>query len=163
MIVLFDQTRSLLIPGSYYFYFTNTLDVKSHPLSRFVIEQGYLSIPDVDSWMTVTDDVTNLYQDGIFVEHRHHSNLGAYNLLTTIVPQLDISNHKEYKMFIFYSQIVQALSVKLGVEYRRSFMARVTSSGEGYSMGILFWSLNDVWVAPSWSAIGNSRFTPRLV
>lgn len=90
------------------------------------------------------------------MDHRQHHPFGLIenNLLMTY--QLNFNNSVEdfYKIYIYYSQIIQAMSIKFETEYYRSFMGRVDSQGRGYTMGALFWQLNDVWVAPTWSGIG---------
>ena len=45
------------------------------------------------------------------------------------------------------------MSIKIETEHYRRHMGRVDNDGRGYTMGALFWQLNDVWVAPSWSSI----------
>ena len=38
-------------------------------------------------------------------------------------------------------------------KYRR-LKSILLSNGEGHTMGALYWQLNDVWQAPTWSSIG---------
>lgn len=38
-------------------------------------------------------------------------------------------------------------------KYRRD-RSKLTETNEGFTMGAMYWQLNDVWVAPSWSSIG---------
>lgn len=49
---------------------------------------------------------------------------------------------------MYFSQISQAMVVKIETE-----VYRVERGGIMNTMGALYWQLNDVWVAPSWSSI----------
>lgn len=49
---------------------------------------------------------------------------------------------------------MQALSTKVETEYYRSLQSSLNSAGQGKTMGALYWQLNDVWLAPTWSGIG---------
>lgn len=52
-------------------------------------------------------------------------------------------------------QVMQAQCVKTQTEfYRRSRSELI--GGLGNTMGALYWQLNDIWQAPSWSSIGKS-------
>lgn len=53
-----------------------------------------------------------------------------------------------------YFQIMQAMAIKVEVEYYRQWRSRENDAGEGLTMGALYWQLNDVWAAPTWSSIG---------
>lgn len=55
-----------------------------------------------------------------------------------------------------FPQVMQAQCVKVQTEfYRRSRTELV--EGKGHTMGALYWQLNDIWQAPSWSSIGTRR------
>ena len=55
--------------------------------------------------------------------------------------------------FIYLSQISQAMSLKIETEFYRRNRGVNPHNGEGFTMGALYWQLNDVWVAPTWSSI----------
>lgn len=58
---------------------------------------------------------------------------------------------------ILPAQVMQAQCVKAQTEfYRRSRTELI--DGKGHTMGALYWQLNDIWQAPSWSSIGKKRF-----
>jgi beta-mannosidase len=139
----------------FYNYLVNSLEPETYPIPRFASEFGYQSLPDVDAWMTATDNLTDLDPDSNFMEHRQHHPIGNAENTLLISYQLTLNKSIDdyYKTYIFYSQIVQAMSIKFESEYYRSFMGRVDSQGRGNTMGALFWQLNDVWVAPTWSSI----------
>lgn len=59
-------------------------------------------------------------------------------------------------------QVMQAQCVKAQTEfYRRSRTELI--GGRGLTMGALYWQLNDIWQAPSWSSIGTNVFQSCLV
>lgn len=54
------------------------------------------------------------------------------------------------------AQVMQAQCVKAQTEfYRRSRTELI--DGKGHTMGALYWQLNDIWQAPSWSSIGTKN------
>ena len=53
-----------------------------------------------------------------------------------------------FERFVFLSQLQQALAIETAVRYWRSL--------KPHSMGALYWQLNDVWPAVSWSSIDHT-------
>ncbi len=53
-----------------------------------------------------------------------------------------------FEQFVFLSQLQQALAIETAVRYWRSL--------KPHSMGALYWQLNDVWPAVSWSSIDHT-------
>lgn len=54
-------------------------------------------------------------------------------------------------------QISQAISTKTESEKYRVDRNKLTDDNQGHTMGALYWQLNDVWQAPTWSSIGKNR------
>ncbi|XP_063918754.1 beta-mannosidase-like [Zophobas morio] len=147
-----------LIYGDVHFYTNNrdSFDTSIYPIPRFSSEYGFQSLPSVSSWLTVTDNLTDLSINSDFMKHRQHHPDGNDPLKNLIEFQLELpSENNEYydEALIYYTQIIQAMSIKIETEHYRRHMGRVDNDGRGYTMGALFWQLNDVWVAPSWSSI----------
>lgn len=102
----------------------------------------------MQSWlrsMAGEDDLNDL------VEHRQHHPLGMLAITGLVrrhfpLPLPEDENYME--ALIYFSQIAQAMATKVETELYRSLR-----DTEHRTMGALFWQLNDVWVAPSWSAI----------
>ena len=55
--------------------------------------------------------------------------------------------------FAYYSQAHQALTYKFQTEHYRRYRGKLNSDGTGNTMCALYWQLNDVWAAPTWSSI----------
>lgn len=91
------------------------------------------------------------------MEFRQHHPGGNTQNLALIQQQLQLPDNESSNYVaavIYFSQILQAQAIKTETEHYRSFKGRLDTSGRGNTMGALYWQLNDVWVAPTWSGIG---------
>ncbi|XP_055549326.1 beta-mannosidase-like [Wyeomyia smithii] len=131
----------------YYNYEDDGWDPNIYSGGRFISEYGYQSFPAFSSWPTVSltpEELTDL------INHRQHSPLGNDPILLMIEKNLPlplIDSPDYLRNIIYLSQVSQAMIVKTETEVYRS--KRI----EQGTMGALYWQLNDVWIAPSWSSI----------
>lgn len=58
-------------------------------------------------------------------------------------------------------QVMQAQCVKAQTEFYRRSQSELIQ-GKGHTMGALYWQLNDIWQAPSWSSIGRWHIFDRF-
>ena len=54
---------------------------------------------------------------------------------------------------VYLSQLSQAMAIKTETEFYRRNRAIDPKTGEGFTMGALYWQLNDIWEGPSWSSL----------
>lgn len=80
--------------GDVHFYgFNNdSWNPMTYPITRFLSETGMNSLPSLDSWYEVTQNLTDLQYDSLFFKHRKHdnkiNNISYVNLsLTFFTPQ----------------------------------------------------------------------------
>lgn len=145
----------------YYNYIRNGWDITQYPRTRFCSEYGFQSWPSIYTIATAIESTKDLHINSDFVKHRQHQPLGNQYMLQLIlhnfaVPQSNDSI-RDFTSYIYISQINQAVSIRIQTEMYRQAKSEVNSVGEGMTMGALYWQLNDVWQAPSWSSIGNQR------
>lgn len=140
----------------FYVYDQNTWNPKSFHQPRFASEYGVQSFPK--GWrraMDERDDLTKL------IDHRQHSPLRSHPITFLIKENLNLSTEYDFLDWgakIYLSQLSQAMAIKTETEVYRAGRA-----GFMNTMGALYWQLNDVWVAPSWSSIEfNGNFKVRI-
>ena len=46
------------------------------------------------------------------------------------------------------------MSIKTESEVYLRAQSEINGEGEGYTMGALYWQLDDIWQAPTWASIG---------
>jgi len=46
------------------------------------------------------------------------------------------------------------MGMKTEVELYRRKQSEIDADGRGLTMGAMYWQLNDIWQAPTWSSIG---------
>lgn len=122
-------------------------DPDIYPRARFVSEYGFQSLPGITSWnltMTKNDTIVDM------IKHRQHSPQGMTPMLQLIerhIPFRASNWEQDINDLVYFSQITQAMAAKTGADLFRS------QSVNRRTMGALYWHLNDVWVAPTWSSI----------
>lgn len=133
-----------------------------YPLARFSSEYGFQSLPSIYTILPVAETIGDLNINSGFMKHRQHLLLGSAFLRSLILKNFKIpetqNRVKDFVSLIYLSQINQAVSVKVQTEFYRQSKTEVNEIGGGMTMGALYWQLNDVWQAPSWSSIGNHTF-----
>ncbi|XP_015514937.1 beta-mannosidase [Neodiprion lecontei] len=152
-----DPYSNLYGDVHYYNYINNGWDINQYPRPRFASEYGVESIPSIHTLASATKNIDDLKVNSSFMKHRQHLP-GGYESMETLVkknfelPQSD--NATDYLIkYIYLTQINQAVSIKIETEFYRQARSSLNSVGEGMTMGALYWQLNDVWQAPSWSSI----------
>ncbi|RWS18453.1 Beta-mannosidase-like protein, partial [Leptotrombidium deliense] len=138
----------------FYTYSGNTWDWTLYPSAKFVSEYGFQSFPSIQTMSKAFALSEITYPLNEKVSKRQHSPNGfaVDAMIKTHFHLPAAGGMQRYHEFAFLSQAVQAMSIKTETEfYRRN--RNLTSSGLGLTMGALYWQLNDVWQAPSWSSI----------
>lgn len=105
---------SFLFLVHYYNYLGNPWTQSYYPISRFASEYGLQSLPALSSWLTATNNISDLAFNSNFMKHRQHHPLGnaemyAMTLMQLILP--DRTSDDFYKAFIFYSQVFITLKL----------------------------------------------------
>ncbi|KAL9107192.1 MAG: hypothetical protein Q9227_007892 [Pyrenula ochraceoflavens] len=143
---------------------TQAFNLSSYPIGRFADEFGFISMPSLQSWQEA------LPADQLFVEsagvlhHNRHYPFGASGNDTILsaqgisqmtdavklwypIPSLSDST-ANFSAWIYSTQVFQA-------EYYASEIAfyRRGSALRERQLGCLYWQLEDLWVAPTWSSI----------
>ncbi|XP_053947050.1 beta-mannosidase [Anastrepha ludens] len=136
--------------GDIHFYtnFEDAWDPNIYRRPRFASEYGFQSLPKLTSWQLTMQPKDNLLN---LMHHRQHhpSNMSLINALIRRHLPLPLPEADNYvEALIYFSQISQAMVTKIETEVYRSLR-----DTEHHTMGALYWQLNDVWVAPSWSSI----------
>ncbi|XP_004523471.2 beta-mannosidase [Ceratitis capitata] len=132
----------------YFVVHQNGWNVNIYPTPRFVSEYGFQSLPRVEAWKRSMLAGENLME---IMRHRQHHPMAMLPIVNLIRPNLPLPLTKDSRYtdaLIYFSQIAQAMALKVETEWYRSLR-----NTEHRTMGALYWQLNDVWVAPSWSTI----------
>ncbi|XP_074102182.1 beta-mannosidase-like isoform X2 [Cotesia typhae] len=141
----------------HYNYLANGWDINIYPRPRFSSEYGFQSLPSIYGLKTVVNNLKDLTINSQFLQHRQHLPGGCEFMKSLITKNLKLPETTDalnyFDNYIYLSQINQAQSVKVQTESYRQAKSYIYDSGEGNTMGALYWQLNDVWPAPSWSSI----------
>ncbi|XP_004431061.1 PREDICTED: beta-mannosidase [Ceratotherium simum simum] len=139
----------------FYDYVSDCWNWKIFPKARFASEYGYQSWPSFSTLEKVSSEEDWSYESKFSLHRQHHAHGNDEMLLQAglhfKLPQ-STDPLRSFKDTIYLTQVVQAQCVKTETEfYRRSRSEIVT--GEGHTMGALYWQLNDIWQAPSWASL----------
>ena len=111
-------------------------------IGRFVSEFGFQSIPELSSIQKfIPENEQNLFSPSLKTHQKHPT---GYETIKSYMER-DYDVPKNLNDFAYVSQLLQARGMKIAIEAQRA--------AKPYSMGSLYWQLNDCWPVSSWSGI----------
>ena len=116
-------------------------------VGRFNSEFGYQAYPDLSTLLAISPDL----DDDEIQAHQKH-NRGEELVQKHIKKYIHEGREVDWDQKVYYSQLSQAFGIGLAIEAQRA--------SKPYSMGTLYWQLNDAWPVISWSSIdyyGNKK------
>ncbi|KAM4625009.1 beta-mannosidase [Polymixia lowei] len=139
----------------FYSYTLDCWDWTTFPRTRFASEYGFQSWPSFSTLLEVSEGEDWSYSSN-FTSHRQHHENGNQQMLLQAGLHYHLPNSsnplKRYTDTLYLTQVMQAQCVKTQTEFYRRSQSEIIE-GKGHTMGALYWQLNDIWQAPSWSSI----------
>ena len=109
---------------------------------RFMSEFGFQSFPEIPTIEAFSDSADWTLDSDVMKSHQKHP---RGNSLITEYMEREFNVPKDFKKFIYASQVLQAEGMRIGLEAHRR--------NQPYCMGTLYWQLNDCWPVASWSSL----------
>lgn len=109
---------------------------------RFCSEFGFQSFPTMTAIRRFAEP-SQWNATAPVMEHHQRDASGNGKIVETMTRYFRVPT--SFESFVYLSQLAQALAIETAVRYWRSL--------KPHSMGTLYWQLNDVWPAVSWSSI----------
>ncbi|XP_068087653.1 beta-mannosidase [Hyperolius riggenbachi] len=139
----------------YYNYSADCWDWQLYPRPRFASEYGFQSWPSFSTIAQISSLEDWSYNSN-FTDHRQHHAEGNEEMVAQAALHYNMPVNtdplKEFQDTLYLTQVMQAQCVKLQTEFYRRSRGEIVN-GLGFTMGALYWQLNDIWQAPSWSSI----------
>ncbi len=111
-------------------------------IPRFMSEFGFQSFPEFNSVRKYTIEEDWDINSAVMRSHQR-SSIGNVTIEEYLLR--DYKKPKNFEMFLYVGQLLQARGINIGIEAHRRHMP--------YCMGSLYWQLNDCWPVASWSGI----------
>ncbi|XP_070174376.1 beta-mannosidase-like [Littorina saxatilis] len=129
-------------------------------IPRFLTEYGVQAWCLYDTLVPVFQQSDMAYNSSQAVHRQHHPD-GVTQIEWEIWRHLDFPpattpQPERFKRMIYLTLINQAMSIKSETEHYRRHQGSLRDDGRGLTMGALYWQLNDLWQAPTWSSIDYS-------
>ncbi|USB33646.1 glycoside hydrolase family 2 protein [Paenibacillus sp. YPG26] len=111
-------------------------------VGRFMSEYGFQSFPELKSVLEYAPEEALELESEIMLAHQKN---GRGNLLIKEYMDMYLPEPKNFKSFLYMSQVLQAEAITMAIEaHRRS---------KPYCMGTLYWQMNDCWPVASWAGM----------
>lgn len=92
----------------FYNYILNSWDKNHFPRTRFASEYGFQAMPQLETWLSATNNTEDLDPNSDFLQHRQHLPAGNSYLKLLIAYELKLPNENSsnyFEAFIFYTQV----------------------------------------------------------
>uniref|UniRef100_A0A7E4VJH1 beta-mannosidase n=1 Tax=Panagrellus redivivus TaxID=6233 RepID=A0A7E4VJH1_PANRE len=147
----------------YYNEFIDLWTESNYEIPRCATEFGVQSLPARSTFLDYINKTEYYYTSEATLHRQHHAG-GAATLVSMTLSHFDnppfSSNSTSSKfigVFTYLTQLHQAIAIQTQTEHYRRWRGRLHADGRGNTMCALYWQLNDVWAAPTWSSIDVNR------
>ncbi|CAG2109413.1 unnamed protein product, partial [Medioppia subpectinata] len=140
----------------YYTYDKPLWNWRQYPSGKFASEYGYISYPSVETLLTVLNETDLTFPIGAALEQRQHHPGGTKSIEKAIATYFKLPSKGGVDRFadlVYLSQVIQAMAMKVETEFYRRNRAIDPKTGNGNTMGALYWQLNDIWPGTTWASI----------
>ncbi|WP_375104843.1 glycoside hydrolase family 2 protein [Paenibacillus sp. RS8] len=111
-------------------------------VGRFMSEYGFQSFPELKTVMSYAEEQDLELTSKVMLAHQKN---GRGNLLIKEYMDMYLPQPKDFKAFLYMSQILQAEAIRIAIESHRR--------NKPYCMGTLYWQMNDCWPVASWAGM----------
>ncbi|MNN06187.1 hypothetical protein D3C81_1189690 [compost metagenome] len=105
-------------------------------------EYGFQSFPELKSVMNYATESDLELESEVMLAHQKN---GRGNQLIKEYMDMYLPEPKDFKSFLYMSQVLQADAIKIAIEAHRR--------NKPYCMGSLYWQMNDCWPVASWAGM----------
>lgn len=140
----------------HYDYLSNSFDWTNYPSTRFASEYGFQSYPSFNALTSISTPNDWKFPITSNILHRQHRMTGEVEMKLQIkmhFHDIEAGGADKLKNYLYISQLTQAIAIKTETEFYRRNRFIDPETKLGRTMGALYWQLNDVWQAPTWSSI----------
>ena len=123
-------------------------------IARFMSEYGFQSYPESNTINKFTNPEDRELHSEVMLSHQRcmsdarKDNEYGNRLIETYMDYM-YKKPKDFKSYVYVSQLLQAEGIKKAIEIHRRNMP--------YCMGTLYWQINDCWPVASWSSIDHYK------
>ncbi|HDR52237.1 MAG TPA: glycoside hydrolase family 2 protein, partial [Mariniphaga anaerophila] len=110
-------------------------------LARFMSEYGFQSFPEMSTVRKYAEPEDYDIYSEVMKSHQR-SSIGNETIEYYLLKEY--KRPKDFESFLYVNHVLQAEGIKFGLEGHRRAMP--------FTMGSLYWQLNDVWPVASWSS-----------
>ncbi|QSF45701.1 beta-mannosidase [Paenibacillus tianjinensis] len=111
-------------------------------VGRFMSEYGFQSFPELKSVLSYAEEADMELESEVMLAHQKN---GRGNLLIKEYMDIYLPEPKDFRSFLYMSQILQAEAMRVAIESHRR--------NKPYCMGTLYWQMNDCWPVASWAGM----------
>lgn len=111
-------------------------------VGRFMSEYGFQSFPELKSVLSYAQEEDMELTSEVMMAHQKN---GSGNLLIKEYMDMYLPQPKDFRAFLYMSQILQAEAIRIAIESHRR--------NKPYCMGTLYWQMNDCWPVASWAGM----------
>ncbi|XP_032256799.1 beta-mannosidase isoform X2 [Phoca vitulina] len=134
----------------------NWYNIPASELHTYIKDYVILYVKNIRKIVLAVSSEEDWSYNSKFSLHRQHHADGNNEMLLQIGFHFKLPESTDtlqtFKDTIYLTQVMQAQCVKIETEFYRRSRSEIVDA-QGYTMGALYWQLNDIWQAPSWASL----------